>query len=465
MPPTSRRSSAPFYNYVSPLSDTSDILITGNPNRYIGARLSPAVEWGERLRRTERFISFIRLAVIVFNSILYLSIAPGRAHHGLAVTIIVVAFVYALVTVFWNPEQLNPTVMPMFTMVADNILIALWLYATGGFDSPFFPLFYAEAAASVGRFGWRIGTLSAAGSAVLYLAVLMIDGWGPAYDVITRVGYIFVITAFVGYVVEVARTAEREASATEATAEAYAELSHLKASFVSTISHELRTPLTTIKGATTTLLRDGSKFDDNQARSLLEMVERQSEHLGKLIQDLIDVATLEQGQIDFVFEWCDIEDIVATEIDRTKIRSSRDVPVHVAPGVEQVKCDKSLMSRVFRNLLDNALKFSPAQSSVAIEITQSDGQIHVEVIDSGIGVDPSEHERIFERFYQVDGSLTRRAQGAGIGLNIARELVRLHRGDIRVSSELGGGARFRVSLPRDPDAHESVVPATELRSA
>jgi len=427
--------------------------------------LSPALEWGERLRRTERFISFIRLAVIVFNSILYLSIAPSRAHHGLAVAIIAVAFVYALVTVFWNPEQLNPTVMPVFTMVADNILIALWLYATGGFDSPFFPLFYAEAAASVGRFGWRIGTLSAVGSGVLYLAVLMIDGSGPAYDVITRIAYIFVITAFVGYVVEVARAVEREASATEAAAEAYAELSHLKASFVSTISHELRTPLTTIKGATTTLLRDDSKFDDTQARSLLEMVERQSEHLGKLIQDLIDVATLEQGEIDFFFEWCDIQEMVATEIDRTKVRSNREIPVQVAPGVGQVKCDQALISRVFRNLLDNALKFSPAPSSVRVEISQSDGHVHVDVIDMGIGVDPSEHERIFDRFYQVDGSLTRRAQGAGIGLNIARELVRLHRGDIRVSSELGEGARFRVSLPRDPETYENVSPATALRSA
>ena len=427
--------------------------------------MSPALAWGERLRRTERFISFIRLTVIVFNSILYLSIAPSRDHHGLALAIIVLAGLYALVTVFWNPEQLDPTVMPVITMVADNILIAVWLYATGGYESPFFPLFYAEAAASVGRFGWAIGTGSAVGSAVLYLSVVLIDGNAPVYDVIVRTAYIFVITAFVAYVVEVARSAEREAGASDTTNEAYAELGRLKAAFVSTISHELRTPLTTIKGATTTLLRDSNPVDSAQARTLLEMIERQSGHLGKLIQDLIDVATIEQGDIDFVFEWCDIADLIEAEVDRMENGPDRTVEIIAAPGVGPVRCDRAFMGRVFRNLLDNAVKFSPTNGGIRVEISQERGRVIVDVIDSGIGIASEDHERIFDRFHQVDGSLTRGFQGAGIGLNIARALVRLHRGDIEVHSELGKGARFRVSLVKNPDAHEIAESATARRSA
>lgn len=427
--------------------------------------MSPAIAWGERLRRTERFISFIRLTVVVFNSILYLWIAPSRDHHGLALTIVVIAGVYALVTVFWNPEQLDPTVMPVITMVLDNVLIAVWLYATGGYESPFFPLFYAEAAASVGRFGWMIGTGSAVGSAVLYLSVVFIDGNAPVYDVTVRTAYIFVITAFVAYVVEVARSAEREAGASEATADAYTELGRLKAAFVSTISHELRTPLTTIRGATTTLLRDNKPVDTAQARILLEMIERQSGHLGKLIQDLIDVATIEQGEIDFLFEWCDVVELLEAEVDRMANALGHTVEIAEAPGLEPVRCDRAFMGRVFRNLLDNAAKFSPAHGAIRVEISQEGERVIVDVIDSGIGIALEEHERIFDRFHQVDGSLTRGFQGAGIGLNIARALVRLHRGDIEVHSELGKGARFRVSLLKNPDAHEGAADATTRRSA
>jgi hypothetical protein len=140
--------------------------------------LSPALDPGERLRQTERFISYLRLAIVVFNSTLYLAMSPSQTRHGLAWTIIVVANLYALITVFWDPNQLDPKIVPLVNMVLDNVLIAVWLYATGGFSSPFYVLFYAEAAASVGRFGWKVGTASAAGSAALYLAVIAVDG-GP----------------------------------------------------------------------------------------------------------------------------------------------------------------------------------------------------------------------------------------------------------------------------------------------
>ena len=427
--------------------------------------MSPALTWAERLRATERFISFIRLAVVLFNSVLYLTMSPSHEHHGLAWTIIVVANIYAVVTVFFNPEQLHPTVIPVINMVLDNILIALWLYSTGGYSSPFFMLFYAEAAASVGRFGWKIGTAAAAGSGLLYLGVVMIDGGAPGYQVAARVAYIFFITAFVAYVVENARGIEREASAAEATAEAYAELGRLKAAFVSTVSHELRTPLTTIKGATSTLLKNEDRFDPVQVRTLLEMVERQSAHLGKLVQDLIDVATLEQGEIEFAFDWCRIEDVVQDEVGRIKGKIPQALAVQVAPGVGEIRCDSALMARVVRNLLDNASKFSPAGSVITVAISEDRDQVEIAVSDQGIGIELEQQDRIFDRFFQVDSSLTRKAQGTGIGLNIARELVRLHRGDILVDSELGGGATFIVRLPKDPEAPMEQPFVTARRSA
>lgn len=426
--------------------------------------MSPALDPGERLRQTERFISYLRLVIVVFNSILYLALSPSREHLALAWTIIVIANLYAIVTAVWDPAQLDPKLVPLINMVLDNLLIALWLYATGGYQSPFFPLFYAEAAASVGRFGWKIGSTSAAGSGLLYLTVILVDGGAPVYQASTRIAYIFFITAFVAYVVENARAIERDAKVSEATAEAYAEITRLKAAFVSTVSHELRTPLTTIKGATTTLLKNGDRFDPIQTRTLLQMVERQSGHLGKLIQDLIDVATLEQGQIEFVLEWTDLHDIVRTEVERVGAKSSRPIEVRIDGELDQVRCDPNLIGRVVHNILDNALKFSTDNDPVTVVLSSNAGHAIVDVIDGGIGIDPSEHENIFDRFYQVDSSLTRQAQGAGIGLNIARELTRLHRGDIEVSSALGEGASFRVSLPMDPESRAEEI-ATARRSA
>lgn len=419
--------------------------------------MSPALDPGERLRRTERFISFLRLAIVVFNSILYLTLSPSQSRIGLAWTIIIVANLYALITVFWDPTQLDPKVMPVVNMVMDNVLIAVWLYATGGFSSPFYVLFYAEAAASVGRFGWMVGTTSAVGSALLYLAVILIDGGADAYQAATRIAYIFFITAFVAYVVENARAVERDAKVSEATAEAYSELTRLKAAFVSTISHELRTPLTTIKGATSTLIKNGERLDPNQMKTLLQLVERQSGHLGKLIQDLIDVATLEQGEIEFVFEWTELRRVVDAAVGRIQAKVPQSIDVRVEGEVERVKCDPVLIERVLYNLLDNASKFSSASDPISVVLSSEGGYMFIDVIDSGIGLEASEQESIFDRFYQVDSSLTRSVQGAGIGLNIARELARLHRGDIEVTSRLGEGARFRVSLPVDPESHSAIA--------
>jgi signal transduction histidine kinase len=189
-------------------------------------------------------------------------------------------------------------------------------------------------------------------------------------------------------------------------------------------------------------------------KTLLQLVERQSGHLGKLIQDLIDVATLEQGEIEFVFEWVEVHDVVNSAVERIRAKVPQPIDIKVVGDVESVRCDPVLIGRVMHNLLDNASKFSSSADPISVVVSSEGGYMLIDVLDSGIGIDESEQENIFDRFYQVDSSLTRSAQGAGIGLNIARELTRLHRGDIEVTSKMGEGARFRVSLPIDPDSQQ-----------
>jgi len=428
-----------------------------------GLGLSPALGYGERLRRTERFVSFIRFGVVSFNSVLYLTFPQNGERRTLALTIIAIAGVYAIVTLFYNPERLAPIVLPIVNMVLDNVLIAIWLYATGGFDSPFFPLFYAEAAASVGRFGWLLGSLSAVGSALLYAGVVLVDGGASLYHSIARIGYIFVIVAFVGYVVEASRRAERDATAAESAALAYAELSRLKTGFLTTVTHELRTPLTSIKGATSTLLRRDVDLGSAEMRSLLEMVDRQSGRLGKLIQDLIDMANLERGDLTIQMEPVDIAGLAKLEVEGARQVVAQQIAFETNGALPRVICDAPLISRALHNLIDNAAKFSPQDSEIKVSLYDRGRYVAVEVTDQGIGISPEEQGRIFDRFYQVDSSMTRKAYGTGVGLNIAMELVRMHRGDLQVESVPGRGSTFRMILPKD--ASSQAEPSTGKRSA
>jgi signal transduction histidine kinase len=281
--------------------------------------------------------------------------------------------------------------------------------------------------------------------------------------VLARIGYIFVIVAFVGYVVETARRVERDAAVAEAAAEAYGELSRLKAGFLTTVTHELRTPLTTIKGATGTLLREDVELDPAEARSLLEMVDRQSGRLAKLIQDLIDMANLERGQLGFQLEPTDIVALVKLQVDIFRESDGRPIKIDFDGVVPIVVCDPPLISRAIYNLIDNAAKFSPEGSEIDIAIHDLGHRVAIDVIDRGIGISIEEQRRIFDRFYQVDSSMTRKAYGTGVGLNIALELVRMHRGSLEVESEPGKGSRFRMTLPKEQGSAE--IETRESRSA
>ena len=261
--------------------------------------MSPALAANERIQKTERIIAYIRAFVVVFNSITYLVFAPDGDRSPFALAIIVAALVYSVAAFFLEPPDIEHSYTAAFiNTLLDNALIVLWLAATGGADSPYYPLLYAEAAATVGRFGPRMGTLAAVCSASLYLIVVQLDGGLPAYDLLARIAYLFVIVAFVSYVADVAARSEREAVEAEARAESYKELDRLRATFVTNISHELRTPLTAIRGASSTLLRRRDSLGEPETVVLMEMIERQSQHLGNLIQDIIDVGLTHEGKVD-----------------------------------------------------------------------------------------------------------------------------------------------------------------------
>jgi signal transduction histidine kinase len=250
----------------------------------------------------------------------------------------------------------------------------------------------------------------------------------------------------------------------ETAAAAFMELDRLKSGFVSSVSHELRTPLTAIRGAATTLARNDGRFEPQQRKSLLAMIDRQSGHLGKLVEDMIDVALLDQQKLSAAAREIDIVPLITTEIERVGAWATQRISLNATRPSLSVECDPHKVGRAFRNVLENATKFSPDESTITVDLHHDDGSVYIDVADQGVGIPSDQYDKIFDRFYQVDDSLTRRVYGAGLGLNLAQGLMRLHGGEIRVASTVGKGSRFTIVLPKSPTEAGS-SPVTSLRSA
>lgn len=229
------------------------------------------------------------------------------------------------------------------------------------------------------------------------------------------------------------------------------ELDRLKDDFVSTVSHELRTPLTSIRSFSE-ILHDHPDLDDAQRQQFLGIVIKESERLTRLINELLDLAKIESGRLDWQMARID-----ATELVREAAQSIgqlfRDkgvmLELDLPDGPLPVDADRDRLMQVLMNLLSNAVKFSPAQHGrVILAADRVGAQVEIVVSDNGPGISAQDQHVIFERFRQVGDTLTAKPQGTGLGLAISRMIIEHHRGRIRVvSGGQGEGATFRVTLP------------------
>lgn len=232
-----------------------------------------------------------------------------------------------------------------------------------------------------------------------------------------------------------------------AQARALQELNQLQSEFVATASHELRTPITAIRTYAEALLR-GDITDETTRRECLEGIDRGSARLAGLARALLDASRIERGQVAV-----SCRPVAAAEVARAAIEQAapgelgRTVLLDVEPELPLVFADPERLEDVLTNLLSNARKFSPAGSTVDLEIAARDSRVEFAVTDRGAGIAPAEQERIFNRFYQVQRGPNRRAGGSGLGLYIARAYVQAMQGEIRVYSEPGAGSTFVVVIP------------------
>lgn len=248
---------------------------------------------------------------------------------------------------------------------------------------------------------------------------------------------------------QVAVAIERARLAREAEqAAALREADRLKSLFISTITHELQSPLGFIKGYATTLLRPDAGFDERTRREFLQIISEESDSLSALIDDLLDLSRIEAGALTVEKQPVPLGKLLRRAVGRARVKPSQhDFVLQVPARLPTVEADPRRLEQVLRNLLDNAVKYSPEGGKITLSATLEGGSVVVSVADQGIGIPPEEQGRVFERFFRAAGAARVSRRGAGLGLSICRGVVEAHGGRIWLESRVGRGTTVHFSLP------------------
>jgi two-component system sensor histidine kinase VicK len=226
-------------------------------------------------------------------------------------------------------------------------------------------------------------------------------------------------------------------------------LDRMRKEFVANVSHELRTPLTTIKSYTETLL-DGAVENKELAINFLKVIDTESERMTRLVKDLLQLSKLEYDSIQWNMKKISIYKIVSECAYRMNISAEQKNQIlefNSELDIPEIMGDRDRIEQVIVNILSNAIKYTPENGKIKINLSQEDDNVLVEVADNGIGIPKEDLPRLFERFYRVDKARSRMLGGTGLGLSIAGQIVEAHKGKIKIQSEYGQGTQVFISLP------------------
>ncbi|MBK7872189.1 MAG: response regulator [Saprospiraceae bacterium] len=242
------------------------------------------------------------------------------------------------------------------------------------------------------------------------------------------------------------------------------ELDEMKSRFFTNIAHEFRTPLTIIGGMANQMREHPEQWQDKG----LKMIIRNSNSLLNLVNQILDLRKLESGNLQLKMVQGDVMQYLSYIFESFQsLAESKDLQLHFLNAQQELwmDYDPDKFLRIISNLLSNAIKYTPEGGNVYLQVDQintgQEAQLQIRVKDTGIGIPTDQLQQIFDRFYQVDDSTTRRGEGTGIGLALTRELVKLLNGDIRVESMPGKGSTFSITLPIRRDAPLEAMTQTE----
>jgi two-component system sensor histidine kinase KdpD len=249
------------------------------------------------------------------------------------------------------------------------------------------------------------------------------------------------------FVSQIALALERVNLAEEAqSAQLKMETEQLRNTLLSAISHDLRTPLAAIVGASSSLIRDDDKLDERARHELGQAIYDEAIRMAGLANNLLDMARLEAGAVVLNRQWQPLEEVIGGALAGLTVRlANHPVTVKLPNDLPLVEIDSLLIERVFANLLENAVKYTPSGTAIEISAMTEQNELIITVTDKGQGIPPGEEKRIFEKFHRVASEGNQ--GGAGLGLAICRAIVDAHGGRIWADNATCGGAAFHFSLP------------------
>ena len=225
----------------------------------------------------------------------------------------------------------------------------------------------------------------------------------------------------------------------------------MKDEFLSNVSHELKTPLISIKGFSEVIQDELYGPLNNKQKKAVGTVLRNSERLGRLIDSILYLTIKDTGRDTYIVHPVSITEIIGSALyDISPQVKNKELTIenNTPSDLPLIKGDMGKLTQVFINLIENATKFTPIGGKITVATFEDGENLHITVTDDGIGVSPDVISSLFERFYQVDASTTRKYGGTGIGLYISKLIVEVHKGKIWAESEEGVGTTFHVVLPK-----------------
>ena len=227
------------------------------------------------------------------------------------------------------------------------------------------------------------------------------------------------------------------------------QLRQLKEDFISNVSHELKTPLSLI-GMFSEILATGRVKKDETRQEYYTIIHNESDRMSRLVNNLLDFASLGRGEKDRYFEQTNIPQLVSKELEAYRSEIQKDgfqIQVDVDPNVPDTYADPNAVTMALFNLLDNSVKYSGDQRQITVRVEQRNGWVDLAVTDKGIGIPLAEQQKIFEKFYRGSSASVRKIRGSGIGLSITKHVAQMHGGDVLVESEPGKGSTFTLRIP------------------
>ncbi len=277
---------------------------------------------------------------------------------------------------------------------------------------------------------WVVHAMDRSGSGLASLS-------GRSRLMLVGVGIMIVVVLVSGYVLN--RSISREI-----------QVARLQSDFVAAVSHEFRTPLTTIRQLSE-MLAGARVSSDERRRQFYDTLVAESERLRRMVEALLDFGKMQSGRLRYEFTPVDVPALVSEVAASVEAESpGRRVEFEAAGVVTPARGDREALSRVFRNLIENAVKYSPGEPAVWVEVSNGDGRVRVSVRDRGLGIPLGEQRRIFDTFVRGSAALSAGIKGTGIGLAMAAQIVEAHGGELQVESAPGKGSVFTVVLPAEP---------------